>query len=136
MMTKTKINELSYQVIGAIIEVHKILGLGLLEIVYHKCLMHELSLRGIKFHTELSIPIFYKDLELTTDFRCDLLIENCIMLELKAVQEIVPYFKAKLLSHMNLTETPKGFLINFNVKNIMKVGLFTFVNENYSNLPD
>jgi GxxExxY protein len=136
MMTKTKINELSYQVIGAIIEVHKILGPGLLEIVYHKCLMHELSLRCIKFHTELSIPIFYKDLELTTDFRCDLLIENCIMLELKAVQEIVPYFKAKLLSHMNLTETPKGFLINFNVKNIMKEGLFTFVNEHYSNLPD
>lgn len=98
--------------------------------------MYELSLRGIKYLPEISIPFHYKELELTTDFRCDLLIERCIMLELKAVQEVIPFFQAKLINHMLLTETPKGILVNFNVVNIMKEGHFTFVNKFYNELPD
>jgi GxxExxY protein len=135
-MTKAIINELTFKVNAAIIEVHKILGPGLLENVYHKCLMYELDLRKIRFHSEISIPITYKDLNLTTDFRCDLLIENCIIIEIKAVQEIIPFFKAKLINHMKLTETPKGILVNFNVSNIMREGHHTFINKFYEELPE
>lgn len=74
MLTKTYINDLTYQVNGAIIEVHKILGPGLLESVYHKCLKYELTLRNIAFLSEVNFPILYKELELTTDFRCDILV--------------------------------------------------------------
>lgn len=136
MYTKKYINDLTYKVNAAIIEVHRILGPGLLESVYHKCLMYELELQGIKFLSEISLPFKYKELELTTDFRCDLLVESCIMLELKAVQELVPYFKAKLINHMLLTETPKGILVNFNVLNIMKEGHYTFINKYYNDLPE
>lgn len=136
MLTKTYINELTYQVNGAIIEVHKILGPGLLESVYHKCLKYELTLRNIKFLSEVNFPILYKELELTTDFRCDLLIEQCIILELKAVQEIIPYFKAKIINHMKLAQIPKGLLVNFNVVNIMKEGHSTFKNDFYDLLPE
>lgn len=99
MFTKTYINKLTYDVNAAIIEVHRILGPGLLENVYHKCLLYELNLRGITHRSEFSLPFYYKELELTTDFRCDLLIENCIMMELKAVQEAIPYYKSKLINH-------------------------------------
>jgi GxxExxY protein len=136
MLTKKIINQLTYQVNAAIIEVHRILGPGLLESVYHKCLKHELMLRNIDFVSEMNLPFNYKDLDLTLDFRCDLLIEQCIMVELKAVQEIIPFFKAKLISHMKHTKTPKGILVNFNVINIMKEGHSTFVNDYYDSLPE
>ncbi|MBS4066325.1 MAG: GxxExxY protein [Chitinophagaceae bacterium] len=136
MFTKTYINSLTYDVNAAIIEVHRILGPGLLENIYHKCLKYELDVRGIKYLSEFSLPFHYKDLDLTTDFRCDLLIESCIMLELKAVQEVIPYFKTKIINHMLLTETPKGILVNFNVVNIMKEGHFTFINKFYNELPE
>lgn len=136
MFTKTFVNNLTYEVNAAIIEVHRILGPGLLESVYHKCLMYEFDLRSIKYLSEISLPFQYKALELTTDFRCDLLVESCIMLELKAVQELITYFKAKLINHMMLTETPKGILVNFNIVNIMKEGHHTFINKFYNELPD
>jgi GxxExxY protein len=136
MYTKAYVDDLTYKVNGAIIEVHKILGPGLLESVYHKCLKHELDLRGIKYLSEASIPVRYKQLDLTTDFRFDLLVENCLMLELKAVQEVIPYFKAKLINHMKLSATPKGILINFNVINIMKEGYTVFKNDYYDNLSE
>lgn len=88
-------------------------------------------LRKINFESEFCFPFSYKDLELTTDFRCDLLVEKCLMLELKAVQEVTPFFKAKLISHMKHTETPKGILVNFNVNNVMREGHSTFVNDFY-----
>ena len=93
-------------------------------------------LRGIDYQTELCLPISYKDLDLTTDFRCDLLVEGCIMIELKAVQEIILFFKAKLINHMKLREIPKGLLVNFNITNIMKKGYYTFKNDFYDILPD
>jgi GxxExxY protein len=96
----------------------------------------QLELRGIKYLSEISLPFYYKELELTTDFRCDLLVESCIMLELKAVQELIPYFKSKIINHMLLTETPKGILVNFNVVNIMKEGHHVFINKFYNELPD
>ena len=135
-ISKKYINDLTYKVNAAIIEVHKILGPGLIESVYHKCLKHELKLRGISFVSEATLPFSYKDLDLTIDFRCDLLVEDCLMLELKAVQEIIPFFKAKLIGHMKMSEIPKGILINFNVSNIMKEGHWVFKNDFYDDLVD
>lgn len=134
-MTQKKINELTYEIIGATIEVHKIMGKGLLESVYHQCLKEELELRNIKFVSELKIPVIYKDKMMESDFRCDLFVENLIVVELKATQEIHPIFEAKLLNHMNLLKAPKGILINFNCNNIFKEGQKTFVNEFYKSLP-
>lgn len=136
LITKKFINDLTYEVNAAVIEVHKTLGPGLIEAVYHKCLAHELKLRKIEFVSEATLPFSYKDLDLTTDFRCDLLVEECIMLELKAVQEVIPYFKAKLIGHMKMAEVPKGLLINFNVANIMKEGLWVCKNDFYDELQE
>jgi GxxExxY protein len=135
-MTKEQLNKLTYEVNAAIIEVHKILGPGLLESAYHKCLMYELYLRGIKYKTEFNIPFMYKDLDMSTDFRCDLLVEDMLILELKAVQEVVPFFKAKLMNYMKMLGIPKGILVNFNVTNIMKDGHQVFVNSFYEDLPE
>jgi len=135
MTTQKYLNELSFQIIGAAIEVHKIMGRGLLESVYHQCMKEELRVRNINFISELKIPIIYKGKIMESDFRCDLLVENLIVIEFKAVSEMHPVFEAKLLNHMKLLKSPKGVLINFNCYNIFKEGQKTFVNEFYKNLP-
>ena len=90
MITKEYLTDLVYRVNGAAIEVHKHLGPGLLESIYHKCLIRELTLRGINFQSELIIPIEYEGLTLESELRCDLFIEKCLVLELKAVDKIAP----------------------------------------------
>jgi GxxExxY protein len=135
MITKKFLDELTYEVIGAAIEVHKIMGRGLLENVYHQCLMEELGHREINFMSEMKIPLIYKEKELTIDFNCDLFIEKCLVLELKAVKEINPIFEAQLLTYMKLLKAPKGILLNFHCHNIFKDGQKTFVNEYFKNLP-
>ncbi len=134
-MTQKYLDEVTYEIIGASIEVHKIMGRGLLESVYHQCLKEELKHRKINFLSEMKIPVIYKSKELETEFRCDLFVENSIVLELKAVFEIHPMFEAKLLNYMKLLKSPKGILINFNCFNIFKEGQKTFVNEYYKKLP-
>lgn len=134
MITKKYITDLVYRVNGAAIEVHKHLGPGLLESVYHKCLIRELTLKGINFQSELIIPIEYKGLTLESELRCDLFIEKCLVLELKAVDKIAPIYEAQLMSYMNLLEAPIGLMINFNVKNIFQQGQKTYVNSLYSRL--
>ncbi len=134
--TKACYKDLIYQVNGAAIEVHKELGPGLLESVYHKCLKHELSERGISFQSELTIPITYKGLELDADLRCDLFIEKDLVVELKAVDEIHPIHEAKILTYMKLLKSPIGLMINFNCTHIFKEGQKTYVNELYRLLPD
>ena len=136
MTTKKYLTDLIYQVNGAAIEVHKTIGPGLLESIYHKCMIKELSLRGIKFQSELIIPIEYKGLELESDLRCDLFIENCLVLELKATDKIIPIHIAKLISYMKLLETPIGLMINFNVTNIYHEGQKTYINDLYRWLED
>ena len=108
---------------------------GLLEKIYHKCLEKELAIKNFDFHSEYSVPINYKGLEIEIDLRCDLFIENCLVVELKAVTEINPVHKAQLLTYMKLLQSPKGILINFNCFNIFKEGQKTFVNEYFKNLP-
>ncbi len=135
-ITKTYLKDLVYKVTGAAIEVHKALGPGLLESVYHKCMKHELTLRGIKFHSELFVPINYKGLELDTELRCDLFVENILPVELKATDGINPLHEAQIMTYMNLFHVPEGLLINFNVTNIYNEGQRTYVNELYRDLPE
>lgn len=135
MITQKHINELTYQVIGASIEVHKTMGRGLLESVYHECLIEELNSRNILFRKELNIPVIYKSKQLNIDFRCDLFIEDCLVVELKSVQELTNVYEAQLLTYMKLLKAPKGILINFNCNNIFKEGQKTFVNEFFKELP-
>ena len=134
MITKKYLDTLTYEIIGAAIEVHKIMGRGLLESVYHQCLKEELIHRKINFLTELKVPVIYKGKELDIDFRCDLFVEQCIVVELKAVQEVNSTFEAQLLTYMKLLKSPKGILLNFNCNNIFNEGQKTFVNEYFKKL--
>ncbi|TRX16544.1 GxxExxY protein [Flavobacterium franklandianum] len=133
--TQKYIDNLTYSIIGAAIEEHKIMGRGLLESVYHQCLKEEFTLRNINFISEMKIPVIYKEKELESDFRCDLFAESAIIVELKSTLNIHPIYEAKLLNYMNLIKSPKGILINFNCNNIFKEGQKTFVNDYYKKLP-
>lgn len=135
-LTKKYLDDLTYEIIGSCIEVHKELGPGLLESIYHKCLKKELRIRGIEFTSELSIPVFYKGDTIDADLKCDLFIENTIVLELKAVDRMLPLYEAQLLTYMKLLEVPKGILINFNVNNIFHDGQKTLVNNYFRLIPD
>jgi GxxExxY protein len=134
MITQSYLTDLTYKINGACIEVHKILGAGLLESVYHKCLEEELQLRNINFKSELRIPLVYKGKNLECDFICDFLIEEAIVLEIKAVSSISDIHRAQVYNYMNLLKVAKGILINFNVSNIYNEGQETLVNSYYKKL--
>ncbi|MFN3852402.1 MAG: GxxExxY protein [Spirosomataceae bacterium] len=134
-LTQRYLDELSYEIIGAAIEVHKELRAGLMEKVYEKYLIQELKLRNLSVQYQGSILINYKGITLDTELRYDLLVENQIVVELKAVEKMLPLFEAQLLSYMKLLGKAKGILINFNCNNIFKEGQKTFINEFYRNLP-
>lgn len=129
MITQKYLDELTYEVLGASIEVHKAIGKGLLENVYHQCLKEELTHRKLNFFTEMKVPLVYRNKELEADLRCDLFVENCLVVELKAVSEINPVHQAQIMTYMKLLKAPKGIIINFNCFNIFKEGQKTFVNE-------
>ncbi len=135
-MNKRLIDKLSYDVLGAAIVVHKEIGPGLLESVYHDCLKHELSSRHINFITELVVPVNFKGMSIEADLRCDLFIEGLLVVELKAVSAFIPIHQAQLLTYMKLLKAPKGLLINFNSVNLFRDGQKILVNEVYRNLPD
>ncbi|MCU0325159.1 MAG: GxxExxY protein [Spirosomaceae bacterium] len=134
-MTKREVNQIAYEIVGCAIEVHKQLGTGLLESVYESCLFHELTQKGFLVRRQLSVPINYKGLELSADLRLDLLVNDCVIVELKAVEIMNPVFEAQLLTYMKLLEKPKGLLINFFTANITKT-VKPFVNEYFAKLPD
>jgi len=133
-MTQKYLDELTFNVIGAAIEVHKNMGSGLLESVYQQCMIEELTNRNINFVSEFKIPVIYKGKELDIEFRCDLFVENCLIVELKSVSEIKPIHDAQVLNYMNLLKVPKGIIINFNCFNIFREGQKTFVNEYFKKL--
>jgi GxxExxY protein len=135
-LTKKYLKELTYEIVGSAIEVHKEMGPGLLEKVYEACMVHELGLRGLKVKTQQNIPIRYKGVYLDADLRYDLLVEDCIVVELKAVLEMIPIFEAQVMSYAKLLEVPKAILINFTCTNIFKEGQKTYVNDLFSFLPD
>ncbi len=122
-----EINNLSYQIIGCAIEVHKILGPGLLESAYQNCLIFELKKAGFKVEKEISLPITYKSIELDHGYRIDMLVNNQIVVELKTVEELTEVHKAQVLTYLKLGDFPLGLLINFNSK-ILKNNIKRYIN--------
>ena len=108
-----KADELSREAIGAAIEVHREKGPGLIESIYEKCLMRELSLRNLVFVSQRLVKIEYKGITFEEPLRFDILVEDCLLLELKCIQEILPIHKAQLLSYMKLLNVPIGLIFNF-----------------------
>jgi len=131
-ITKKYLNELTYRVIGCAIEVHKHLGPGLLESVYEKCFLRELNLQGIANKSQNWVPLEYKGLQLDTELRLDVLVEDILCVELKAQEGLLPIHDAVLLSYMQMLQKPKGILINFHCVNIFKEGQKTLVNNLFS----
>jgi len=131
-MTQKYLDELTCKIIGCAI-VHKHLGPGLLESIYEKCFIKELSIKGIECKTQLWLPVEYKGLQPDAELRLDVLAENCILIELKAIDSVLPVHYAQVLTYMKLMQKPKGILIN--CTNIFKEGQKTFVNELYKALP-
>jgi GxxExxY protein len=121
-------NEISEKIIGAAIEVHRILGPGLLESVYEEALCHELHLRGLKFVKQQSVPIPYKGVKLGTDLRLDLLVEDKVIVDLKAKEELSALDKPQLLTYLRLSEKHLGLIINFHGK-VLKDGISRVVNK-------
>ena len=135
-LTKKFIDQVSYEIIGAAIEVHKQLGPGLLESVYHTCMKEELKYREIPFKSEMIIPVKYREIQVDALLRCDLFVDSLVVLELKSVEKVLPIHEAQVISYLKLLKVSKGVIINFNVTNIFKEGQKTFVNEYYKDLPE
>jgi GxxExxY protein len=119
-------NNLSRQIIGAAIEVHKLLGPGLLESAYEECLCHELPIRGVQFGKQKPIPLVYKGAKLECVFRLDLLVEDQVVVELKSVDGLGPIHEAIVLTYLRLSGHSLGLLINFNVS-VLKDGVRRFI---------
>jgi len=113
-------------IIGAAIEVHKLLGPGLLESAYEECLCHELALRGHRFLKQKPVPLIYKSARLDCGFRLDLLVEGRVVVELKSIDSLGPIHEAIILTYLRLSGHPVGLLINFNVP-VLKDGVRRFV---------
>ncbi len=118
-MSREHLNKLSKIILDSSIEVHRNLGPGLLESVYEVCLCKELNLRNINLQRQISLPVEYKNEKLDADFRIDVLVENEIIIELKAVEFLLPVHEAQLLTYLKLADKRLGFLINFNVPKLV-----------------
>ncbi len=121
-----QLNILSGRIIGAAIEVHKHLGPGLLESVYEECLNYELVKNGLSVRRQEPVPILYKEVKLEFGYRIDILVENLVVVELKAVDTLLPIHEAQVLTYMKFAQKRLGLLINFNVT-LLKNGLRRFI---------
>lgn len=121
-------NEITEQIIGAAIEVHRALGPGLLESAYEECLAHELELRGLNFQRQVSLPVVYKSVRLDCGYCMDILVDNLIIVELKTVEKLLPIHDAQLLTYLKITGKKLGLLLNFNVP-ILKEGIKRIANN-------
>ncbi len=133
-LTQKTINDLAYKIVGCAIEVNQELGPGLLESVYEKCLCYELKQIELAVKNQVDIPIRYKNTNIESNLRLDILIEDLIIVELKAIEKLLPIHQAQLLTYLKLTGLPKGLLINFNTKNISK-DLIPLVTNEFAKLP-
>ena len=113
-------NEISYAIRGTIFKVYNSLGPGLLESVYQQALVHELTKMGMNVQTEVNIPIVYDDITLSTPLRIDILVEDCIIIELKSVLDMKNVFFKQLLTYLKLANKPLGILVNFNTDDLTK----------------
>ncbi len=131
--SKYEVNALAFVTIGCAIEVHSYLGPGLLESVYHACLIEELRVKGSSVQSKLLVPICYKGTRIESPLILDLLIENSLVVELKSVEQVHSVHKAQLLSYLRLAQKPKGLLINFNVEKLVS-GVTHIVSESFATL--
>ncbi len=120
-------NRLTYQIIGAAMEVHRELGPGLLESIYQQCLVMELRNRGFQVETQVQVPLYYKGVDTGKYFQIDILLEDVIVIELKAVENLLPIHEAQLISYLKLSKKPVGLILNFNSV-IMKDGIRRKIN--------
>ena len=134
IITQKYINDLAYKIVGCAIEVHKNLGPGLLESVYEKCLILELTKEGLHVKSQVPIDIDYKGEILHSALRVDIIVNDLIIVELKAVEAMIPLFTSQMFTYLKLTNKPKGLLINFNCENITKQ-LVPIVTVEFSKLP-
>jgi GxxExxY protein len=125
--TKAESDILSHRILGAALEVHRIVGPGLLESAYEECLAYELTHRGVSFERQKLLPLRYKNLSLEQFYRMDFLIGGLVVVELKAVEEILPIHEAQLLTYLRLSSLWLGLLLNFNVR-VLKSGIRRLVN--------
>jgi len=123
-----QINAVSGEAVEAAIKVHSTLGPGLMESVYETCLVHELRKRGLHVLQQVRLPIIYDGIQLNADYRLDLLVEEVLVIELKAVESVLPLHKAQLLSYLRLSGKQLGLLLNFNVVR-MRDGIWRIVNH-------
>ena len=121
-------DEWSRRVIGAAIEVHREKGPGLLESAYESCLVHEFALRGLKYTRQIAVPLMYKGQVIDVAFRADLIIEDKVLVELKAVESVLPVHKAQVLSYIRETQHRVGLLINFHVPKLVD-GVTRIIND-------
>lgn len=108
-----KADKLTKEVIGAAIEVHRSIGAGLLESIYENCLMRELEIRNIPYKNQVMVPIQYKGYKFEHNLKLDLYIDDCLIIELKSIEKVLPIHKAQLLSYMKLLNSPLGLIFNF-----------------------
>jgi GxxExxY protein len=133
-ITQKYVNDLAYRTVGCAIEVHKYPEPGLIESVYEHCFLNELKAAGLEVKSQIPVNIKYKDDIINLALRLDVLVNDIIVVELKAVETILPLHKAQLLSYLKLAMKPKGLLINFNCENITNQ-LVPLVTEEFSKLP-
>lgn len=133
--TKKQVTQLSYDITGFAIKVHKNLGPGLLESIYETCLKFELERNGYSVKQQVTANVVYDGLLIETSLKIDLLVNDLVVVELKTVEELKPVHQAQLLTYMKLLEKPQGLLINFYTENITK-SLKPLVNEYFTSLPD
>lgn len=125
---KDRLDQITRQIIGAAIEVHKVLGPGLLESAYEACLAHELRQSGYKIEQQMPLPVIYKGVKLDCGYRLDLVVEDSVIVEIKAIEQLAPIHDAQVISYLRLADKRVGLLINFHVR-LLKNGVKRIVNE-------
>lgn len=134
MLTKSYLQQLSHKIIGSAIEVSKHLGPGLLESIYELCFIEEMKQQGLHVKSQIYVPVIYKNVDLGRKLKIDLLVEEAIIVEIKAVEVMIPLYRAQLLSYLKLANKPKGLLVNFNCE-VVKHQISSYVSEQFRLLP-
>ena len=127
-MSKQEYERLATIIVDACFKIHKKYGPGLLESAYQACLVYELKKRGLSVQAEVPLPLIYEEVKLDCGYRLDIVVENCILIELKSVEQLAPIHSAQIITYLKLSKMKMGFLVNFNVP-LIKDGIKRFVNN-------
>jgi GxxExxY protein len=124
-----RLNDMSEQIIGAAIDVHRALGPGLLEAPYEECLCHELVKRGFKIERKKPLPLVYGDVKLACAYRMDIVVEGSVIIEVKSVEKLGRVHEAQIISYLKISRLKLGLVLNFNVRNLSRDGIMRKVND-------